>query len=239
MRRTFLENIKSMAKILIVEDDPSTVDVLQDFLESEQYTIDVARNGSDAIYLLKNYQFDLAIVDWGLPDLSGCDVIQNCRKFGSSIKILMITGKREAADTAEGLDAGADDYVTKPFHLAELAARIRALLRRPGEAPRKTLNAGPITIDTVAHRVTVEGEEIKLLPKEYALLEFLIKHEDQVFSVEALLDRVWQSESLTGESAVRTCVTRLRKKISTGKKSSPKIISIHGEGYKLVVENSK
>ncbi len=222
-----------MAKVLIVEDDLSTIDLLKDLLLSEHYTVEATDNGKEALYLLENYHFDLAIVDWELPELAGVDVIQYCRDRGSQVKFLILTGRRSTADKVRGLDCGSDDYLTKPFDTAELSARIRALLRRQDQTHSNIITCGVITLDMVSHQVRVEDQEIKLQPTEYALLEFFLRHPNQAFSNEAILERVWKAESDATDNAVRTCVARLRKKLGTSDDTNPRIVSLHGFGYRL------
>jgi len=145
---------------------------------------------------------------------------------------LMLTGKGTINDKEQGLDAGADDYLTKPFHLKELSARIRALLRRPVTFTGTTLKVGSLEIDPSSHRLTIEGREVNLLPKEYAILEFLMRHPNEVFSPDALLNRVWNSESEASTDTVYTYIKTLRKKVSPEAPSSI-IKTVHGVGYKL------
>ncbi|MBX9691441.1 MAG: response regulator transcription factor, partial [Cyanobacteria bacterium] len=127
-----------------------------------------------------------------------------------------------------------DDYLTKPFEIVELIARIRALLRRPDNTQSNAIICGAVTLDPVSHQVRVNDSEVKLLPTEYALLEFFLRHPNQVFSIQAILDRVWRTESDSSESAVRTCIVRLRKKLNSDENTNPRIVSVHGFGYKLV-----
>ncbi len=223
-----------MAKVLIVEDDHSTADLLKDVLSSEHHTAETSDNGKDALYMLENYFFDLAIVDWELPDISGPDIVKHCRDKGLKLKFLMLTGRRQTSDKVKGLDSGSDDYLTKPFEIVELTARIRALLRRPDSTQSNDIVCGAVALDPVSHQVRVNDKEVKLLPTEYALLEFFLRHQNQVFSIQAILDRVWRSESDSSESAVRTCIVRLRKKLNSDENSNPRIVSVHGFGYKLV-----
>ncbi|MBX9693366.1 MAG: response regulator transcription factor [Cyanobacteria bacterium] len=223
-----------MIRVLIVEDDLASSKLLSDFLTSEHYSVVATDNGSGAISLLENEQFDMAIIDWELPDISGVEIIKASRERGLQTKFLMLTGRQHALDKVEGLDSGADDYLTKPFEIAELSARVRALMRRPEDMKPTVIKYGVVTLDTVSHKVHIRGEEVKMLPTEYALLEFFLRYPNQVFSIAAILDRVWHSESDASESAVRTYITRLRNKLATNEEESPRIISVHGYGYKLV-----
>lgn len=223
-----------MAKILFAEDEKALADVVIDWLSSQQFMVDHVDNGKEAYERLKFYQYDAAVLDWNMPGMEGIDVCKSYRASGGSIPILMLTGKREIDDKEAGLDAGADDYLTKPFHMKELSARIRALLRRPGGVVSKQLKARDITLDPEQHKVTKGGVEVNLLPKEFALLEFLLRHPAQVFTAEALIERVWPTDSDSSSGAIRTYVNRLRAKIDT--KDEPSIITtVHGIGYRLDV----
>ena len=223
-----------MAKILLIEDEPDISDLVTQWLKNEHHVVEAVHSGEDALDLLRIYTFDLLILDWMLPGLSGIEVCKSFRDKGGSTPILMLTAKRHVDEKEVGLDAGADDYLTKPFELKELSARIRALLRRPVNFRGTVLKVGPINMDTTTYKVTHDsGDEIQLLPKEFALLEFFMRHPNQVFSAEALLDRVWASESEASPETIRTYIKRLRKKID--EKGKPSMVStVHGVGYKLV-----
>lgn len=221
-----------MSKILIIEDDLDLKDVITDWLEREGHTVDFAANGGEGLGLLKHYDYELVILDLGLPDMHGLDVCKSFREQGGAAPILVLTGKGEVDQKIEGLDAGADDYLTKPFHPKELSARLRALIRRPVRLLAKTLNAGDITLDPQSRSVTKAGQPIHLLPKEYTLLEFFLRYPNEVFSQETILNRVWSSESEVVPDTVRFHIAGLRKKIdSEGKPSLIK--TVHRAGYKL------
>jgi two-component system OmpR family response regulator len=172
------------------------------------------------------------ILDWQLPGMSGVDVLKQFRNQGGSTPVLMLTGKGNIEEKEQGLDSGADDYLTKPFHFKELSARLRAMLRRPAVTTGNQLKLRGIELDLAARKVSREGEEVHLLPKELALLEFLLRHPNEVFSPEALLDRVWHSESDSSVDTVYTTMRTLRKKIST-EKSGALIKTVHGLGYTI------
>lgn len=220
-----------MAKILLVEDDLEVCEVVSDWLTDEHYTIDVVSSGSEAIERLRFDKYDVLIFDWQLPDLTGIEICKRFRSKGGNTPVLMLTGKSEITDKETGLDAGADDYLTKPFHPRELSARVRALLRRSGELKQNILTCGDIELDPQGFKVTKGGKEITLLPKEFALLEFFLRHPNQVFSPEALLDRVWSAESEASLDTIRVHITKLRGKIETEGQPSP-IKTIHRQGYK-------
>jgi two-component system, OmpR family, manganese sensing response regulator len=221
-----------MAKILLVEDEADLSGPISDTLTREKHVVEVIANGDEALECLRLYQYDLIILDWMLPGASGLDI---CRKFRSNkgtTPILMLTARAALEDKEAGLDCGADDYLTKPFHLRELVARVRAILRRPAQTPGTIITVGYLTLDPLAKTVTKNDKPLHLLPKEYALLEFFMRHNNQVFSAEALVDRVWPSDSLMLPDTVRTYIKNLRKKIDLP--NVPSMIStVHGMGYKL------
>jgi len=220
-----------MAKILIVEDEIDLAYPVRDWLLKEQYLVELSENGRDALEKLRIYKYDLIILDWMIPLVNGVEVCRSFRQSGGTTPILMLTARQLVEDKTTGLDAGADDYLTKPFHLKELAARVRALLRRNIKSSDPILKCGNITVDTLSHKVTVADQEIHLVPKEYSLLEFFMRHRNQVFSAEALLDRVWSSDSTACPDTIRTYIKLLRKKIGDG--SDTVLRTIHGVGYKL------
>lgn len=221
-----------MAKVLLVEDDPDVAFSVAACLQLEQHVVESVTDGKEALDRLRFYQYDLVILDWGLPGMSGLEVCKEFRSRGGKTPILMLTGKAETREKVTGLDSGADDYVTKPFDVDEIIARVRALLRRPEDITGNVLTVGNLTLDTATGHVTRDGMAIKLLPKEFALLSFLMRHVDQVFTGEALLDRVWSSESDATSDALRSTIKRLRKKIDV--EGRPSLLqTIPGFGYKL------
>ncbi len=223
-----------MAKVLVIEDDNSLSRMIKDWLTIEHHNIETVADGKQGLEKLQYYQYDLVIMDWQLPGMEGVEILREFRKGGGITPVLMLTGKNTIVDKEAGLDSGADDYLTKPFHMKELSARIRALLRRPQVMVGNTLTVGKFSLDPSNHVVTRDGVELKLLPKEFALLEFLMRHPNQVFSADALLNRVWASESDATIDALTSCIKRLRKKIDAEGESSP-IRTVHGVGYKLEV----
>jgi len=221
-----------MSKILLVEDDELVLEAVADTLETNNYLVEKVRDGQEAADRLKLYSYDLAILDIGLPKMSGFDVCRNYRCVGGITPILMLTGKGEIEDRVTGLDMGADDYLPKPFHMRELLARVKSLLRRPRELTGDVLSVRDVTLNPATGKATRDGVEIDLLAKELALLEFLMRHKDQIFSVDDLLDKVWHSESDSSEDAVRQCVTRVRRKMDVDGKPSI-ITTVKGMGYKV------
>lgn len=219
-----------MAKLLLVEDDEQLASSIQGSLEAQNYTVETVTSGADGLDRLNFYAYDLAILDWNLPDMEGLDVCRQHRENGGSTPILMLTGRTETDDKVSGLDAGADDYLTKPFSPTELNARIRALLRRPKPVQSTVLKSGNLELDTVKFQLLKDGKPVKLSAREYALIEFFMRHPGQLFNTDALLNRLWSSESDVLPDNVRVYVNKLRSKIDTrGEKSL--IRNIHGLGY--------
>lgn len=222
-----------MAKILLVEDDHNLAFLLQMQLEHDRHLVDVVMRGFDAVAQLKSHSYDLVILDWMLPDLSGLDVCKQFRAQGGKTPVLMLTAKGTPEDKATGLDAGSDDYIVKPFHPTELSARVRALLRRPSAFTGRVLQVQDLVIDTTTCRVTRGEKEIELTTKELALLELLMRYPNQSFSLEAILDRLWQSDSSASIDTVRTHMKTLRKKIGDNDENSL-IRTKRGLGYRIV-----
>lgn len=227
-----------MARILLADDDHQLCGLVEDWLVHENYTVDVAYSGGTAEELLKTYEYDVIILDWDMPEKKGIDVCKAYRDRGGTAPILMLTGKSTIDSKETGLDAGADDYLTKPAELRELSARIRALLRRKTSKPVVTVTVADLVLDTSARKITRNGKEIELWPIEFALLEFLMRHPNQVFNSDALLHQVWKSEASAGPEAVRTTIKRLRKRIDEGREDSL-IKNIYGFGYKLEGDHSQ
>jgi DNA-binding response OmpR family regulator len=221
-----------MAKILIVEDDIPLVSVIRKWLEVSRHTVEQAYDGKEGLALLKHYEFDAVILDIGLPAVDGIEVLKEFRSYGGEIPILVLSGKDTIPDKEIGFGAGADDYLTKPFDLRELSLRLGALLRRPQSLSAPLLTCGNITLDPSAGKVFKDGEEMKLLPTEFALLEFFMRFPNHVFSVDDLLNHVWKSRSAATAVGVRTYITRLRKKLG-GQGKQSMLATVHGQGYRL------
>jgi DNA-binding response OmpR family regulator len=202
-----------MAKILLVEDDEALSKRIKSWLEIEHHAVECAIRGHDALERLKFFQFDLIILDWQLPELDGIEILQAYRNSGGKSAVLMLTGRDDVKDRLTGLNCGADDYLTKPFHPEELSARVRALVRRASKVYDQVLQAGALELNASTHQVTIEGKEVKLQPKEFALLEFMLRNPKEIFSAEALLNRIWPSESEASPDTVRVCIAKLRSKI--------------------------
>jgi two-component system KDP operon response regulator KdpE len=221
-----------MAKVLVVDDDTSLCEFVVDALEFEGHTVEVSNDGEDALTRLKLSGYDTIVLDWDLPHIGGIEICRRLRKENNHTPVIMLTGRTETSDKLDGLDAGADDYLTKPFDVRELCARVRALLRRSSGATSDVLQVGDVLLDPTNYHVTVKGQEVHLLPKEFQLLQFLMRHPGRVFSHEALLAQVWALESDATDEAIRSCMKRLRKKLEDAA-SEPLIETVHRVGYRL------
>lgn len=225
-----------MAKILLVEDDKTIGKLVSLQLERDHHLVERVDTGKDALFNLKVHDYDLVILDWMLPDLTGLDVCRGYRDSGGRVPILMLTARGEAQDKVSALDTGADDYLVKPFVPAELSARIRALLRRPSVIAGKNLAVRDIVLDTSTRQVSRDGQSVELTAKEFALLELLMRHPNQSFSIEAILDRLWKSETSASLETVRTHIKTLRRKLGDSEEN-PIIRTKRGLGYRIVSED--
>jgi DNA-binding response OmpR family regulator len=217
-----------MAKILFVDDDVDHVKMASAVLARENHVIDPAYTGADAKHLISISGYDIIILDWQLPDTTGIEFLKWYRGIGSA-PVIMLTGKGTISDREEGLDSGADDYMIKPFSTRELAARIRAILRRPGKTAATDLMAGAYKLDPSNLTVSKDGSEVRLPPREFALLEFLARNPDEIFKGDVLMSRVWSAESEATTDSLRTAVKQIRKKLN----NDGIIETIPGAGYKL------
>jgi DNA-binding response OmpR family regulator len=223
-----------MAKILLAEDDKDLHNILRTYLLFEHHLVESSFTGTDADDKLGTSEYDLLIFDWDLPGKTGIELVTDVRTRGNSAPILMITGKSSIAEKMQGLDTGADDYLTKPFNIQEFGARIRALLRRGGQPTTagNILTISGITLDLAKYRVKKDGNPVNLLPKEFQLLEFFMRHPNHVFSQEALLTKVWPSDTEATAEALRSTVKRIRKKLDP---EGLLLRTVHGVGYILEV----
>lgn len=203
-----------MAKILIVEDDLALANIVHDWLKKENHVVDRVADGNDGLERLQSYDYDLVILDIDLPGLTGYEVCRRFRRSGGKCGVIMLTGRGAVDDKEAGLDSGADDYLTKPFHPRELSARIRSLLRRsPVAALENIITRGDVVMDVKRLKVTRSEKEIQLNPMEFSLLEFFMRNPGQYFSQEALLNRVWSSTSEASPDTVRFHIAKLRSKL--------------------------
>jgi DNA-binding response OmpR family regulator len=221
-----------MAKILIVEDDADLAEMIKTFLQQSRHLVEIIEDGLSAAVCLRTESYDVIILDLGLPGINGLEVLKQYRDRGGTAGILILSGKDQVAEKIQGLDAGADDYLTKPFHKSELDARLRALLRRPAQFKQTVLTVNDLTVDPRTFTVLCGDKPVHLLPREFAVLEHFMRYPNKVFNAESLLERVWKSDSQVTADAVRTTLKRLRKKLEEAGARSL-IVTIHGVGYVL------
>lgn len=219
-------------RILVVEDEVKIARSLEKGLSSEGYVVDVAYDGDAAETLAAANSYDLVLLDWMIPGRNdGPGLIKLWREQGEQAPILMLTARTTIGDKVEGLDAGADDYLSKPFSFDELLARVRSLLRRPKAHGSNTLESSKLKLDVVSKTVTVDGQEIHLTAKEFQLVEYLLRHKGEVVSKDQLLDHVWDDEERVQHNTVETFIANVRKKIGPGDSI---IQTVRGYGYKVV-----
>lgn len=218
--------------LLIVEDDPRLGRALERLFRADRHVVELAATGSDALEAIEACTgLDVVVLDIGLPDISGLDVCRRLRGRGSDLPVLMLTARDAVPDRVAGLDAGADDYVVKPFAYEELSARLRALARRGGSARESVIRVGSIELGESTRRVTVEGRPLELSQREFALLESLMRHPHQVLSREQLLDHAWPMGVAVTLNSVDAYVSFLRRKLGA---AGPQLQTVRGVGYRLV-----
>lgn len=221
-------------RVLIVEDDPVLADGLTRSLELSGYAVDCVHDGLKADQMLKSQTYDLAILDLGLPQMSGLEVLKQLRQRGSGVPVLILTARDSVQDRVRGLDVGADDYIAKPFDLAELEARVRALIRRGQFGASAEIKLGGLSLDTAGHRASLNGVAIEFSARELAVLEVMILKADRVVSKEHIMERLCNWEEDIGDNAIEVYIHRLRKKLDG---SGITIRTIRGLGY--LMEESK
>ncbi len=223
-----------MTKVLIVEDDRIASKLVCDWLKQQNYTVEQVFDGKEAMYRLSTFDYDIIILDWELPLQSGVQVLSEYRAKAGSAPVLLLTGRKTIDDKEIGFDSGADDYLTKPFELRELSARLRALLQRPKQRLDSELQVGPLMLDSRRREVTVNDEILNLTPVEYSVMEYFMKRVDEVISADALLNTVWSSESEATSLAIRTTISRLRKKLKE-KTDLATFENEYGSGYRIII----
>ena len=218
-------------RILVVEDEPGIAEFLRAGLVYEGNDVTVAHDGRTGLRLAQGERFDLAILDLMLPELDGQEVCRALRDGGSDLPILMLTALRETDDKIAGLDAGADDYLTKPFSFDELLARIRAVLRRRGQAPPALIHVGGLTVDLEAREARCDGAVIDLTPIEFSLLALFMRHPRRVFSRPTLVNRIWGFDHVGETNAVDVHISNMRRKLGSAHRHW--IRTVYGVGYCL------
>ena len=223
-----------MPRILIIDDEPEMVRGLEDNLRFEGYQTLSATNGADGLDLALREGPDLVLLDIMMPRLSGWDVLRGLRAKQRDLPVIMLTARGEEVDRVLGLELGADDYVTKPFSLRELLARVRAVLRRPGPRQRlETFAFGDVRLHVRARQVFRAGREVRLTRKEFELLHYLVEHPGEVITRDRLLEEVWGYEQFPTTRTVDTHVLRLRQKLERDPERPVHLLTVHGQGYRF------
>ena len=224
-------------RVLIVEDEAALRDSLKADLSAAGFAVDVAGDGEEGLYAALEYPIDVAIIDLGLPKLSGLEVIRRLRAAGKSYGVLVLTARDRWQDKVEGLSAGADDYVAKPFHFGELQARLGALLRRSSGWSTPLLQCGPVVLDTRAQSVAVRGEPVELTSFEYRLLEHLMLHAGEVVSKTELTEKLYEQDFERDSNVIEVLIARLRRKLDPDETIKP-IETLRGRGYRVTLPRS-
>ncbi len=220
-------------KVLVVEDEHKIANALKQGLEQENFTVDVMYDGTSGYDMASSEEYDLIILDRLLPGMDGVTVAQNLRKKQIHTPILMLTAKGQIEDRVEGLDSGADDYMVKPFAFSELIARIRAISRRPKVTIQTLLTVSDVTLDTKTFEVKRGKTVIPLSSKEYTLLEYLMRHSNQVVTKEQIINNVWNYDANVLPNSVEVYIKHLRDKVDSLDKKHPLIHTVRGFGYKI------
>jgi two-component system response regulator PhoP len=224
-------------RLLVIEDETALLEQVCARLEEEGFTVDSSTDGEEGLYLASEYPVDLAIVDLGLPGLPGLEVIRQLREAGKKLPILILTARGKWEEKVTGLEAGADDYLVKPFHMEELLARIRALLRRAAGSGQARLNYGPVSLDTAAQTAMLNDSPLDLTAFEYRLLEYLARRSGQVISKTELSDYLYPHDDDRDSNVIEVLIGRLRKKIDPDQNLTP-IETLRGRGYRFTLEAS-
>jgi DNA-binding response OmpR family regulator len=221
-------------RILLIEDDSALAAAVAEALADQHYAVDRAGTGSEAEELAALHDYDLVVLDWTIPPPSGLELLRGWRAVGRTFPVLMLTARGGVEDRVSGLDEGADDYLTKPFAVAELLARVRTLLRRREREPHPVV-AGDLVLERGPRRVTVAGEPVRLTPKEFGVLEYLLRRRDAVVSRQELAEHVWDHTFEAMSNTLDVIVYRLRKKID-GEREGRLLHTVAGAGYLLSAE---
>jgi two-component system, OmpR family, response regulator len=216
-------------RVLVVEDEPTLAAQLADALRAAGYAVDVVHNGVDAHYEGDTGAFDTVVLDLGLPQMDGITVLKKWRAAGRTMPVLILTARDNWHEKVAGIDAGADDYLTKPFHMEELLARLRALIRRAGGHASAELACGPVLLDTRNSRVTVDGRPLSLTSHEHRVLDYLMHHQGELVSRGDLIEHIYAQDFDRDSNTVEVFIARLRKKLPAGM-----IETVRGMGYRLV-----
>ncbi len=221
-------------RILVIEDEAQLRQQLQERLKQEGHVVDVAVDGEEGLYAGSEFPIDIAIVDLGLPKLSGIDLIRQLRAKGLGFPVLILTARGRWQDKVEGLEAGADDYLVKPFEVEELIARLRALVRRASGWSQSTLQCGPVQVDTAAQTVQVDGASVELTSYEYRVLEYLMLHTGEVISKTDLTEHLYEQDYDRDSNVIEVFIGRLRRKLDPENRLQP-IDTLRGRGYRFTL----
>ena len=221
-------------RVLIVEDDVRLQDSVAELLRGAGYAVDVSGDGTEGLFFGEEYPIDLAVIDLGLPDMSGMELIRALRQSEKAFPILILTARSDWQDKVEGLEAGADDYLTKPFHPEELKARVAALLRRSAGHAQPEVAIGPLVVDLSAQRVRMGEREVELTTYEYKVIEYLAMHPDEVVTKTTLSEHIYEEDADRDSNVIEVFVGRLRKKLDPEGARKP-IETLRGRGYRLNV----
>lgn len=219
-------------RVLIAEDDKPVASFVQKGLEAEQYAVDVAQDGDEAQFMVNQFDYDLAVLDLSLPRVDGLDVLKHIRESKPALPVLILTGRNRVEDRVKGLDLGADDYLTKPFSFSELSARVRALLRRAAQPAQVVLRVGDLELNRVERTVKRAGQAIELTPKEFALLEYLMRNAGRCVTRAMIIEHVWNLTFDTMTNVVDVYINYLRKKVESGHEHKL-IRTVRGVGYHI------
>ncbi len=222
-------------RVLLIEDEDNLRTQLRDRLKVEGHVVDTAADGEEGLYAGTEYPIDIAVIDLGLPKLSGIEVIRRLRAAEKRFPILILTARGRWQDKVEGLEAGADDYLVKPFEVEELLARLRALLRRAAGWTQATLQCGPILLDTSAQTLQVDGQVVDLTSYEYRVLEYLILHSGEVVSKTDLTEHLYEQDYDRDSNVIEVFIGRLRRKLDPDNTLNP-IETVRGRGYRFALE---
>jgi two-component system response regulator PhoP len=222
-------------RVLLIEDDAGLVESLGSQLRSAGFAVDISSDGVEGLYVGEEFPVDLAIIDLGLPGLPGMDVIRKLRERGRDFPILVLTARSDWQDKVAGLEAGADDYMTKPFRFEELLARINALIRRAGGHARPVVTLGPVTMDLSAQRVYLDDEEVELTTYEYKVLNYLVLHAGEVVTKTELAEHIYEEDADRDSNVIEVFIGRLRRKLDPNDRLKP-IETLRGRGYRLALD---
>lgn len=221
-------------RILVIEDEKNLREQLVRRLQQQGYAVDAASDGEDGLFMATEYPFDAAVIDLGLPKLSGIEIIKQLRANGYKLPILILTARSRWQEKVEGLEAGGDDYLAKPFHFEELLARLRALVRRAAGSGGSEIICGPVTLDTSKQVVVADGKELELTAYEYKVLEYMMLHAGEVISKTVLTEHIYDQDFDLDSNVIEVFIGRLRKKLDPENQYKP-IETLRGRGYRFTL----